>query len=53
METPNTKTTYIKSDKDSVSFVLITFIAWGKKEIEVHKAAVKPIYSVINEHVSD
>ncbi len=44
--TPNTKTTYINNDNDSVSLVFITLTACGKNEIDVNIAAVNPMISV-------
>lgn len=39
---PNANNAYMLSDIPEVFFVLIVFIACGKKEIVVHKAAASP-----------
>ena len=39
-------TTYIDREIPEVSLVLIVFTAWGKNEMVVLKAAVKPMISM-------
>jgi hypothetical protein len=43
---PTVNTTYIDKEIPEVSFVRMVLTAWGKKDMVVLKAAVKPIISI-------
>jgi len=49
MNVPTVKSEYIETEILEVSFVRMVFIACGRKEMVVQKAAIRPIMVILSE----